>query len=172
MVNGGLHALAVVLLVAAAAKVSRPAPAVQALRQAQLPASPLLVRLLAGFEVAVAGLVLVVGGPVPALALAALHLSFTAFVVRLRAKVGAGATCGCFGGADAPAERLHVVVNLAAAVVAAAAAVAGADALAPTLGEQPAAGLAYLLLVAVAAQAMVLTLTGLPRLLAAGRQLA
>ena len=172
MVNGGLHALAVVLLVAAAAKMSSPARAVQALRQAQLPASPLLVRLLAGFEVVVAGLVLLVGGPFPALALAALHLGFTAFVVRLRAKVGAGATCGCFGGADAPAESLHVVVNLVGAGVAAAAAVAAADGLVATLGEQPAVGLPYLLLVAVAAQAMVLTLTGLPRLLAAGRQLA
>jgi len=172
MVNGGLHALAVVLLVAAATKVSSPARAVEALRQARLPASPVLVRLLAAVEVAVAGLVLVVGGPIPALALAALHLGFTAFVVRLRAKVGAEATCGCFGGADAPAERLHVVVNVVAAGVAAVAALAGADALVPTLSDQPAVGLPYLLLVAVAAQAMVLTLTGLPRLVAAGRQLA
>jgi hypothetical protein len=172
MVSGGLHALAVVLLVAAAAKLTRPTRAVEALRQARLPGTPMLVRLLAALELAVAGLVLVVGGPVPALALAALHLGFAAFVIRLRATGGASATCGCFGGADAPAERLHVVVNLVSAGVAAAAAVAGADALASTVGDQPAVGLPYLLLVAVAAQALVLTLTGLPRLMAAGRQLA
>lgn len=170
--SGGLHALSVLLLVAAGAKLGRPSRAVEALRQAQLPASALLVRLLAAAEVAVAGVVLVVGGPGPALALAGLHLGFAAFLVRLRSRAGAGASCGCFGGADAPADRLHVVVNLLSAGVAAVAAGTGADALLPTLGEQPAGGVAYLLLVAVAAQAMVLSLTALPRLLAADRKLA
>lgn len=170
--TGGLHALAFLLLVASAAKLRSPARAVGALRQARLPASPLLVRLLAGGEVAVAGLVLAVGGVAPALALAGLHLAFAAFVVRLRTIVGPAASCGCFGGAEAPADRLHVVANLFGAAVAALAAAGGAEDLPATLGDQPALGLPYLALVAIAAQALLLTLTGLPRLLAATRQAA
>jgi hypothetical protein len=173
MVSGGLHALALLLLAAAAAKLTRPAEAVDALRQARLPASAPLVRLLALSEIAVAGLVVIVGGVGPALALAGLHLGFAGFIVRLRASVGAGASCGCFGGSEAPADRLHVVVNLAAAAVAALGAATGAAALPAALGDQPAPGAAaYLVLVAVAAQATMLTLTALPRLLAANRLVA
>lgn len=172
MVSGALHALALLLLLAAAAKLRGPTSAVDALRQAGMPASPLVVRLLAGGEVVVAGLVLLVGGVGPALALAAVHVGFAGFVVRLRARVGATASCGCFGGAEAPADRLHVIVNLVCAVVAVLGAVSGADTLLDSLGGQPALGLPYLLLVGVAAQALLLLLTGLPRLMAADRQLA
>ena len=163
--------MALLLLVAVGAKLGRPGRAVDALRQAGLPASPLLVRLLAAGEAVVAVLVIVVGGVGPALALAGLHLGFAGFVTRLRSG-GGSPTCGCFGGDDAPAERLHVVVNLACAGLAAVGAVAGADDLLSTISEQPALGLPYVLLVLVAAQAMLLVLTGLPRLLAAGRQVA
>ncbi len=172
MVDGALHALSLLLLAAAAAKLVSPARSVDALRQARLPASPVLVRLLAVAEGTVAVLVLVVGGPWPALALAALHLGFAAFVARLRAVAGGGAPCGCFGAAEAPADRLHVIANLAAAAVAGLGAAAGADALLPTLADQPALGLPYLALVVVAAQAMLLLLTALPDLLVADRQLA
>lgn len=160
------------LVVAGTAKLARPTEAVDALRQARLPASPLVVRLLAVGELAVAALVLAVGGVGPALALAGLHLGFAGFIVRLRSEVGAGASCGCFGGSEAPADRLHVVVNLAAAAVALAAATTGPASLPEALRHQPVAGAAYLVLVAVAAQATLLTLTALPRLLAANRQVA
>lgn len=169
MVSGALHVLALLLLVASGAKLGRPGRAVDALRQAGLPASSALVRALAGAEAMVAGLVLVVGGPAPSLALAALHVGFALFVVRLRSVAGTAAGCGCFGGADAPAERLHVVANLGSAAVAGLAAVTGAPALLPVLQDQPAFGLPYLLLVAVGSQALLLVLTGLPRLLAADR---
>lgn len=172
MVSGAVHALALLLLVAAAVKLTRPTRAVDALGQAGLPASPVLVRALAAAEVAVAAAVLLVGGAATALALAVLHVGFAAFVVRLRAAAGASASCGCFGGADAPADRLHVVVNLLSAAVAVIAAATGADALLATLADQPALGLPYLVLLAVAAQALLLTLTGLPRLLAAARLVA
>lgn len=172
MVIGAVHALALLLLVAAAAKVGRPSRAVEALRQARLPSSPLLVRGLAAAELAVAALVLVVGGPVPVLALAGLHVGFAVFIVRLRAAAGASASCGCFGGAEAPADGLHVVVNLLGAGVAVVGATLGAESLLATLADQPALGLPYLVLVAVAAQALLLTLTGLPRLLAATRLVA
>ena len=170
-VSGGLHALALLLLVAAGAKLGWPERAAEALHQAGLPGSRTLVRLLAAAEALVAGLVLVVGGFGPALALAGLHLAFAAFVVRLRRRGGAP-SCGCFGAEDAPVERLHVVVNLACAGLAALGAASGADPLAATLADQPALGLPYLLLVGVATEALLLTLTGLPRLLAANRTLA
>lgn len=160
------------LVVAGTVKLARPTEATDALRQARLPASPLVVRLLAVGELVVAVLVLAVGGVGPALALAALHLGFAGFVVRLRSKVGGSATCGCFGGAEAPADRLHVVVNLAAAAVALVAAATGPASLPEALRHQPVAGAAYLVLVAVAAQATLLTLTALPRLFAADRQAA
>jgi len=169
MLSGALHVLALLLLVAAGAKLGRPARAAAALHQAGLPASSVIVRLLAVGEAGVAGLVLLVGGPASALALAALYVSFALFVVRLRAAAGASASCRCFGGADAPADRLHVVANLVSAAVAAVAAATGSQALLPVLQDQPALGLPYLVLVAVAAQALLLVLTGLPRLLAADR---
>lgn len=172
MADGALHALALLLLTAVAAKLVSPARSVDALRQARLPASPSLVRLLAVAEAGIAIFVLMVGGPGPALALGALHLGFAAFVARLRSVAGGGAPCGCFGAAEAPADRLHVVVNLAAATVAGLGAATGADALLPTLADQPALGLPYLILVVVAAQALLLLLTALPELLAADRRLA
>jgi len=169
MATGALHVLALLLLVASGAKLGRPARAVDALHQAGLPASSALVRVLAAGEAGVAVLVLVVGGPGPALALSALYVGFALFVVRLRSVTGAAASCGCFGGADAPADQLHVVANLASAAVALAAAATGSRALVPVLQDQPALGVPYLLLLAVAAQALLLVLTGLPRLLAADR---
>jgi hypothetical protein len=113
----------------------------------------------------------VIGGPGPALALAGLHLGFAGFLVRLRARAGAGASCGCFG-ADAPADRLHVAVNLVGAGLAGLGAATGAEPLLAAVRHSPALGLPYLVLVGVAAQALLLLLTGLPRLLAAQRQLA
>jgi len=169
MLSGALHALALLVLVAALAKLRAPARAVVALGQAGMTASPIVVRLGSVGEMAVATLVLLVGGAVPALALAGLYLGFAAFVVRLRARAGTAASCGCFGGAEAPADRLHVVVNLAAAGVAALVAATGAESLFDALRHQPAQGLPYLVLVAVATQAMVLVLTELPRLRAADR---
>jgi len=171
MANGALHALALLLLLAAAAKVVTPARSAVALRQARLPSTSGLIRILAGVEIAVVASVLLVGGPLPALALAGLHLGFAAFITRLRA-TAAGASCGCFGSAEAPADRLHVGVNLVAAGVAAAAAASGPATLPGMLADQPGFGLPYLVLVAVASQALLLVLTALPDLLAADRRLA
>lgn len=169
---GALHALALLLAAAAGAKLIGPGRSVRALTLARLPSSTGLVRLLGLAEGATAIVVLVVGGSLPALTLAAFHLGFAGFVARLRAAAGPDASCGCFGGAEAPAERIHVAVNLAAAAVAALAAVTGAPTLIATLADQPALGLPYLALVVVAAQAVRLTLTALADLVAAQRQLA
>ncbi len=124
-----------------------------ALGQAGLPGGPLVVRLLALGEVAVAGAVLVIGGSAPAAALGLVHLGFAAFVLRLRRSAGPGARCGCFGEAEAPAGRLHVVVNLAASGLVAAALTSELPSLASVLGDQPVLGLPYVAAVVVGAWA-------------------
>lgn len=171
MFVGVVHALALLLLVAAAAKMGDPTSASVALRQAGLPGGTLVVRLLALVEVTVAGAVLVVGGVAPAAALGLLHLGFAGFIAQLRRTAGAEARCGCFGGAEAPAEGLHVVVNLVAGGLVAVALVDSLPSVSSVLGDQPVLGLPYLAAVAIGAWATGLCLTSLPALLAARRQL-
>ncbi len=171
MFVGVVHALALLLLVAAAAKLGDPTSASVALGQAGLPGGPQVVRLLALVEVAVAGAVLLVGGLVPAVALGLLHLGFAGFIAQLRRAAGAKASCGCFGGAEAPADLLHVVVNLDAGGLVAVALVDAVPALPSVLGDQPVLGLPYVGAVVVGAWATGLCLTSLPALLAAQRQL-
>jgi len=171
MFVGVVHALALLLLVAAAAKLGDPTSASVALRQAGLPGGTLVVRLLAVVEVAVAGAVLLVGGVVPAAALGLLHLGFAGFIAQLRRAAGAKASCGCFGGAEAPADLLHVVVNLVAGGLVAVALVDSVPPVASVLADQPVVGLPYVAAVVVGAWATGLCLTSLPTLLAAQRQL-
>src|SRR5207302_9632010 len=58
--------------------------------------------------------------PSPALAgaLTFLYLSFAAFLAAMLAGRVQSPTCGCLGRRDAPATRLHVVMDLAGAAVA------------------------------------------------------
>jgi len=170
MFVGLVHALALLLLVAAVAKLRDPRSAAVALRRAGLPSVAGAVRILAVAEVLVAAAVLIVGGPVPAAALGLLHLGFAAFVVRLRREAGVRASCGCFGGAEAPAGRLHVVVNAAAAGAVAVALAGSLPSLPSVLGDQVSLAVPYVAAVAVGAWATGLCLTSLPALLAAQRQ--
>ncbi|MEO5680247.1 MAG: MauE/DoxX family redox-associated membrane protein [Acidimicrobiales bacterium] len=170
MLVGLVHALALLLLVAAAAKLADPEPATVALGQAGLPSGPLVVRLLATAEAAVAAATLLVGGVVPALALGLLHLGFAAFIARLRRAAGAKATCGCFGEAEAPVDRLHVVVNLVAAGVVAVALAFPLPSVPSVLDGQVGLALPYVTAVVIGAWATGLCLTSLPSLLAAQRQ--
>jgi len=171
MFVGVVHALALLLLVAAAAKLGDPTSASVALRQAGLPGGPLVVRLLAVVEVTVAAAVLLFGGVVPAAALGLLHLAFAGFIAQLRRAAGAKARCGCFGGAEVPADLLHIVVNLVAGGLVAVALVDSVPPVASVLADQPVFGLPYLGAVLVGACAAGLCLTALPALLAAQRQL-
>ena len=125
----GSISLAAALLLGGAGlgKLRSPRPAAAMLRRA-LPgglrslARPQLVRVAGAGELAVAVAVVLTGGR-PALALlAAAYLCFLAISVRL-ATAGAATSCGCFGHADSPVGRGHVLLNLVAAGVAVAAAV-------------------------------------------------
>lgn len=169
MLVGPVHAVALLLLVAAATKLRDPAPAMGALAQAGLPARVLLVRLLATGEIGVAAAVLLLGGVAPALAISLLHLGFAAFLIRLRRLAGAQASCGCFGRSEAPAERLHVVVNVAASVLVALAALDSLPAFPSVLQERVGLAAPYVVAVVLGAWAVGLCLTSLPTLLAAQR---
>lgn len=165
---GPLHAAALVVLAAGAAKAARPTPAGTALRVLGLPGSRVAVRAIAAGEVAVAALVLAGadGGRGPAAALAALHLAFAAVAAALRAR---SATCGCFGEAS-PVTGIHIAANLLVAVVALLAAGGGdVPSLGAAVGSTPGAGLPYLLLVVTLAFAEITALTALAEVQAAAR---
>ena len=142
----------------------RPRATTQALRALGLPSSNLAVRVLGAGELALAVAVIGRGGWWLDAALGLAFLALAVAALRLRASGGSGAvSCGCFGRSTAPVGRIHVLVNLGAAVFAGAAALAAST---PSLGSVapalPAFGVAHLLLVAVGAAAVIATLTVLP----------
>jgi hypothetical protein len=162
-----LHAAAaVLLLIAGAAKVSRPVPTSDMIASLGLPALVWGVRTLGVVEMALAVAALGVGGPWFASAVGVLYSLFTIVVVRALA-VGA-TSCGCFGRADTPPSWLHVTGNALFAIasfVAASADQTPVDA----MGDQPASGAPYVLLIGVIAGLAVVGFTALPEALAARR---
>lgn len=109
-----VYLMAAVLLGAAgAAKAVAPEPASAALARLQLYHRPWAVRLLGLVELVVAVSAFIVGGTVPATALAALYAGF-ALVAAAMVRSGSGEPCGCFGRIEMPATSRHVVVNILA----------------------------------------------------------
>jgi len=106
------------LVVAGVPKVVDPRPLVRALRVAGMPVPRLVVRLFALAEVAIGAGALVAPGRVASGLVAAAYLVFTAFVARILARGGVLASCGCFGKADTPATRTHLLLTAAAVLVA------------------------------------------------------
>ncbi len=112
-----VYLMAAVLLGAAgASKAITPEPASAALARLQLYHRQWAVRLLGLVELVVAVSAFIIGGTVPATALAALYAGF-AVVAAAMARSGSAEPCGCFGRVEMPATRRHVVVNILAAVV-------------------------------------------------------
>ena len=117
-----VYLMAAVLLGAAgASKAVAPEPASAALARLQLYHRPWAVRLLGLVELVVAVSAFILGGIVPATALAALYAGF-AVVAAAMVRSGSKEPCGCFGRIEMPATRRHVVVNILAVVVGLAAA--------------------------------------------------
>ena len=160
-VTAATWVFAVLLAVAGAAKVADPGATSAALQGARLVADRRLVRVLGGGEIALAIAVLAVGGRLPAALLGIAYAVFAAFAYR-QSRQGEG--CGCFGVSDAPATRLHVVINVAAAALAAGAAWRPGPSLGAVLRDDvfEAALTAGALLLAAAA--LRLALTALPEL--------
>lgn len=113
MIGALCAAAAVLLLWSGLAKLVRPAATARMLAGVlgrHAPGSHATARLIGLVEVAVGAAVLLTGGRVACAALAACYLVFTMVAVRL-AGGARPAPCGCFGRADAPTGRIHVVVD-------------------------------------------------------------
>lgn len=165
-VLSAIHASAAVLLVVAgAAKLSRPAHGVADLLGFRAPTP--LVQVVGASEAAVGIAALLVGGPT-AWAVGVLYACFA--VVVLRAVLAGASSCGCFGRLDAPPSWVHVLGNLALAgvsFVAASAASPPVPAIAQTINDHPAIGVALAVEVALMAGLGLATFTALPEALGA-----
>ena len=118
---GVLWAAAILLGVAGLGKLLRPAPTSRAVIAAEIPGASVLsalpvVRLLGLLEVVIAGVVLGVGGALPAALLAVGYLLLAVVAWRM-IRLAPGQDCGCFGTSSEPSSWSHVIVNAAAAIV-------------------------------------------------------
>jgi hypothetical protein len=156
---------ALVVVLAAAAKLRSPATAGEALAELGMPlrgrgGRELAARLLAAGELAVGLLVVLTAGAAVRLALGALYLVFAAMTLALGRR---HAECGCFGDTGAPASAIGAALNLgfaAVCLVGAAAGAGGAERVLDLPAWQVPATVAAL---GGAALAAALTYTELPR---------
>ncbi len=110
-----VYLMAAVLLGAAgASKAITPEPATAALARLHLYHRQWAVRLLGLVELVVAISAFVVGGIVPATALAVLYAGFTV-VAAAMVRSGSAEPCGCFGRIGMPASWRHVALSILAA---------------------------------------------------------
>ncbi len=167
VVAGPFFAVAALLGVAGLVKLVRPSGTVRALHEADLAGSPLVARALGALEVSVATAALVLGSRPMALLVVASYLAFAAFTMRLIARQGGAAGCGCFGESETPASTLHAALNLAMAATAALAAVAPPGGLPGVVAGQPLGGVPFPLLVALCTWLAYVAFTALPDLVAA-----
>ena len=112
-----MAAAAILLVVAGSQKLVDPYPTATAVRQARLPAAAALIRAGGLSEVALGAWFIVAGNAAASGAIAAAYLAFAGFVAVAMAK-GIDGSCGCFGRSDTPPTWLHVVINVALAIVA------------------------------------------------------
>ncbi len=118
-------AASALLVGAGVPKIGDPMPLVRALRSAGLPAGRGLVRGLAAAEVGLGHWAIARPGALSAALVCAAYLLFTGFVALALRRGGVLGSCGCFGKADTPPTRAHLVVTAALALL------AGAVVLAP-----------------------------------------
>ena len=166
-VVSALHASAAVLLVVAGAtKLSRPAAGPASLLGFRTRSG--VVRLIGALEAA-AGVAAVVAGGAAAWVVGLLYAAFA--LVVLRAVVAGADSCGCFGRLDAPPSLIHVAGNLALAAVSFAAAAGAASppfaGLVQSVEEGPAAGVGLAAAIVLVAGLALVSFTALPEALAA-----
>lgn len=157
---------AIVLGIAAVAKLHSPRGAVRALATIGVALPAGAVRLLATAELAVAALVLFAPGRATSALLAATYAVLALLAALLARR---GATCGCFGEADTPASATHVWLSVVIALVAAAGAATPPRGIVWLLGGSPGVIGPLVLGVAGAAYATVIAYTELPAAWAAWR---
>lgn len=166
----GPFAIAAALLAAAgAAKVIDPSMTAGALRRAGLRVPDAAVRAGAFVELALGAAALAVAHPLLAAAVALSYAGFAAFVAWALATDRPVGTCGCFGRADTPPSAIHVATNVALAGVAAVVAIGGGVDVIGVVADQPLAGVPFVLWVGLGSWLVFLSMTALPRTLAAAR---
>jgi hypothetical protein len=163
---GPFAIVAALLALGGASKAVQPADTAGALRGLGLPHGAALVRVGGVAELVIGVGALVTGARPFAVLVAVSYAGFAGFValaLRRGAPIG---SCGCFGRAETPPSRTHIVVDLAATLVAVAVAVDPVGGVTDVVADQPLLGLPFLLLVGVGVYLVYLTLTLLPRTLA------
>lgn len=161
---------AVLLVIAGAVKVTKPATAADLMEDLGAPTTgPLsgvrLAVVLGAIEIAVGLAALLAEQPAVAVVVGVLYVAFAATVLRAMA-VGAE-SCGCFGRIEAPPSAYHVVGNAGLAVAAFVAAT-GSSPL-EIMAEQPYGGIGFVILVGVLAGLALTAFTALPEAMAARR---
>lgn len=105
--------IASLLVLAGVSKLRRPAAAQSAIPSWFPTSEPTAVRLVAAYEIALGGLVLLVGGPLLTGSMGLTYLGFTLVALRQRRT---GASCGCLGDDGAPTTWLHIGFDATAGI--------------------------------------------------------
>ena len=169
---GALELAAALLLAAAGtAKVVAPSPAAAMLRRVLPPARhlPAVVRIGGAVELAIGTSVAVTGSRWSTLLLALAYAAFAVVAARL-IRLGARQSCGCFGRTDSPVGWPHLALNVVAVAVAIAAAVRPAGPAGGLFEHGTLAGTVGLGQAGLLAYVGFLSITALPALAAARRQ--
>jgi hypothetical protein len=171
-VAGPFYAVAALLAVAGLAKLARPSATAEALRRIGVPASALAGRFVGALEVAAAVAAVAVGSRATAVVVAGCYLAFAGFTARLLVG-GQDEDCGCFGDSATPASRLHIALNLGAALVAGVAAADPPGRITEVVAAQPLLGVPFVALAALCTWVAYVAFTLLPeveRAAATGRR--
>jgi hypothetical protein len=155
-------AAALLLAASGCTKLRRPGSAVGALQAAGLPSSNLVARLLGAVEGTVGVGCLLAPGRALSVALAVLYLGFAGFLVTLLRSPDRPGSCGCVGATEAPPTRLHVVLDLAAALTGVAMAARPLPGLLPFAADMGLGGVPFVIGVALSAYLIHLVLAYLP----------
>lgn len=176
MVVGLLGAFALLLGVAGVMKLFAPDTTARAIVATKLPAAMLLshrtvVRIFGMAEVGIAVLVVLLGGRVSAVLLAAAY-AFLAVTAGLLIRRAPGQDCGCFGHSAEPVTKWHVGVDSLASIVAVAAVAQPQRSLVGAARDMGAAGVVLVVGVVLLGWLIYLTMTALPALLALNAKVA
>ncbi len=164
-------AAALVLALSGLAKLRRPGSLVRVLHAIGIPAGPIVVRLLAGLELALGTACLVFPRRATAVGIGLLYLFFAGFLSFFLARGIEVQSCGCAGDRELPPSWIHVGLNLAAAMAALGAAATGPafEGVARTAAGVPLAGVGFVAGVATVSWLAVLCAAYLPTVLFAYR---
>jgi hypothetical protein len=163
---GPFLAACVLLVIAGAAKVTRPEPALVAARAAGL-AVPRSGIVAFGVVEVLSGLAGALFGGRAALVVAGSYLVLTFVAARLLIRAPS-TPCACLGASNAVVTPMHLVLNVSAALISIGASTAGAPL--GLLSENWLAGAAFLVLVACCVKLAALALEVLPELATASRK--